>query len=392
MPPKRSTKNPPALKPKGKVAKKQSTSRQTKVKVKAVPLPKKKTNKSYKPTGKLKIQGLDRTEVKVGFTGVHPLDPPTVESVRQGSNGMCIGSVFNSGKASAQEEQFRKFLIRYLQLLKTRLQPAMGFAPMMPCEPFTLLVLARRNSGKSYLCNRLVRNCMMTRTVDYATGNIVQAMKSKQYFKEKIFVSQTAKLDQSMDKSGFDRFICEKEGLIELFKNFHDEYAKGRQDFEPTLVMMDDVTGWLDHTNKHVQRFVTMNRHYKCSMMILAQNTNDCGPSTRNNLSELVLFQILNEFEYRNLKKASHHALWTYYEKVDWTRKYNFLYMTTRPGPVTYFFQRADEPKGKRNRLMFDQTDVTVRLEYMGCCNVSVKSFMKDGTKKTNPVDESNDH
>lgn len=259
----------------------------------------------------------------------------------------------------------KKLAVQYLSQLKTVVKRNTGFCVAWPQDHFSMVVVARRLSGKSTLINKLVEEHLVSKRMDIPSRKLIKS--GMQFFERKVLFKPTAYRDPSLNLSSFDDVFTTRAELESFVTKYYN--AKDDDVFESTLVVMDDVSTWLDsQSHSLVHWFITVNRHFNCSIITVAHNIKNAGPTIRNNASEWILFRCKLDEELKKIEEAFGTSFNEFYDAVDWTVDYNFLYMTLRKGPVTWFFEgrpREGVPKTKRT-MNFNEQDVSVNMKYLG--------------------------
>lgn len=289
--------------------------------------------------------------------------PPQI-SYGETSNGILPESSHGADRMSQMMNE-KKLTVQYLNQLKLVVKRNTGFSVAWPQDHFSMVVVARRLSGKSTLINKLVQEHLVSKRMDIPSRRLVKS--DVQFFTRRVLFKPTAYRDASLDISPFDDVFTTQTELESFISKY--KAAKDDDDFESTLVVMDDVSTWLDsQSHSLVHWFITVNRHFNCSIITVAHNIKNSSPSIRNNASEWILFRCKLDEEKKKIEEAFGTSFEEYYDSVDWSVDYNFLYMTLRKGPVTWFFEgRPKEGLPKTTRVMnFNEQDVSVNMKYLG--------------------------
>lgn len=302
--------------------------------------------------------------------------------VEEGQSALYVPEAMS--ELSSQQDRFdslikeRKLHVQYLQQLKQVNKRNTGFSVAWPQDHFSMVVVARRYSGKSTLIDKLVKEHLVSKRMDWNTRRLVHS--DIQFFERKILFSPTAHRDTSLEADSFDEVYTRQEDL-EVFIARYKNADEGAQ-FPSTLIVMDDVSTWLDsQSHSLLHWFITVNRHYQCSIITVAHNLKNAAPSIRNNASEWILFRCKLDEEKKKIGEAFGTSFDIFYDQVDWSIDYNFLYMTLRKGPVTWFFEgRTKELENKvtQKSMTFNDQDVTVRMRYLGMDTLPSDSTLRD--------------
>lgn len=147
-------------------------------------------------------------------------------------------------------------------------------------DHFLYLIVGRKRSGKSTLALNLLD-----------TAEKLGGLKKK--FDKIWLVSPTAQSDPKFQElveelSKEDQFFPEfnnqtQENIMQRIKLFNSHWTKKRKPHH--LVIYDDVMAFLPHNKKKGQAFnsfMTNQRHFKSSAMILAQRLNELNPLVRS--------------------------------------------------------------------------------------------------------------
>ena len=294
------------------------------------------------------------------------IKPPTI--VKSDRCEIIVPESCATGSDMTLEKIFKEkqLLIEYMQQLRRVNKRNTGFSIAWPQEHFSMLVVARRFSGKSTLIDKLVKEHLVSKRMDWDSKRLMRS--ELQFFERKVLFAPTARRDTSLDCTPFDEVYTTQADLEEFVAKYR--HADENSEFKSTLIVMDDVHTWLDYkSNSAIHWFITVNRHYKCSIIIVAHNIGGVAPSIRNNASEWILFRCKMDEELKKISEAFGTQFDDYYNRVDWSVDYNFLYMTLRRGPVTLFFEgRPKEgiPKDDMKKLSFNEQDVTIKMKYLG--------------------------
>lgn len=156
-------------------------------------------------------------------------------------------------------------------------------------DHFLYLVVGRKRSGKSTLALNLLE-----------TPEKMGGLKKK--FDKIWLVSPTAKADPKMaelveeleqDGQFYENFSIETQNDIhERIKEFNRSWKKKRKPHH--LVIYDDCMAFLPHNKKKghpFNSFMTNQRHFKSSAMILAQRLNELNPLIRSQCDIISYFR-----------------------------------------------------------------------------------------------------
>lgn len=259
----------------------------------------------------------------------------------------------------------RKLYNIYLKELQKIQRRGTGFSICWPQDHFSLLVVARRYSGKSVFVDKLVKEHLVSSRMDISQNRLVKS--KKQFFEQKLLFSPTANRDESLDTSSFDEVYTTQADLERFIQQY--KVATSDQQFPSTLIVLDDTHSWIDFNSRSlIHWFVTVNRHFKCSMIVVSQNVMAIAPSMRNNASEWCLFRCKMDEELLKIAQAFGTNFEHFYNQVNWDEDFNFLYMTLRKGPVTWFFEgKPKEGQLKTpSNLTFIEQDCTLRMKFLG--------------------------
>ena len=266
-------------------------------------------------------------------------------------------------RLQAEKKLYKEYLLQLRRLPKR----VTGFSALWPQSHFSMLICARRYSGKSTLVSKCVKEQWVSWRMDWQTRKLVRS--ENQFFKKKILISPTAYRDSSIDISSFDEVYTSKQDFEDLMQKYKD--ARPGQEFESTLIVLDDIHTWLHfNTKSMIHWFITVNRHYDCSLAFLTHNIKGSAPVIRNNASEYVVFRVAVEEELKRMEEAFGAKFEEFYNMVDWSKPFNFLYMTLRLGPKTYFYEgrggEDDTTEVDPDSLDFNHEDCTMRMRYLG--------------------------
>lgn len=258
----------------------------------------------------------------------------------------------------------RHLYVEYLKRLKKMIERCTGFSAVWPQDHFSMVVCARRRSGKTTFMDKLVKEHLVSYRMDHSNGGHTLVRSKNQFFKKRILVSPTAFKEHGMDTSSFDEIFTSGAEL----NNFLVKYKNNpKEEFENTLLVLDDTHSWLDHhSGSLILWFITVNRHYNCSVIAATHNIRSLAPVIRNNASEWVLFRTRLDEELHKIQEAFGTSFEEHYNEVNWSEPFNFLYMTLRDGPTTWFFEgKASGTKFCKPKT-FNEEDCTIQMRYLG--------------------------
>lgn len=144
--------------------------------------------------------------------------------------------------------------------------------------PYSCVIASKRNSGKTFLCNYLIKHFHDNKLFDYY-----------------VLFSQTAHISGDFgclpDKSKFQEFTKEK--LDKIFA--YQEKAKNSKKPKQCLIILDDIVGAMNNDfTGLINKIFTLGRHYNISIIVLTQFLKRViTPTIRNNIDYL-FFSINN--------------------------------------------------------------------------------------------------
>lgn len=251
----------------------------------------------------------------------------------------------------------------YVSRLKGISKAIPSWSVVWPQSHFTMGCIASRFSGKSVLIDKLCSYHLVSRRFDLEKQKLVRSR--KQFFERKILFAPTAFQDESLNHRVFDEVYTTRLDLEKFLAQYYRLPPDKKSDLPSTLIVLDDVHRWLNHeAHSMMDWFVTSNRHYNCSIIAIAQNVKSFAPSMRNNFSDLIMFRCRLDEERKKITAAFGTNFDSYYNIIDWNKKYNFIYMSIRKGPITWIFE--GNPVKHREDLMFHERDVTIQLKFLG--------------------------
>ena len=213
--------------------------------------------------------------------------------------------------------------------------------PILPKPPTSMLFIMSSGGGKSNLISNLV-----FRPEYY--GDI---------FEKIIFVSPTVERDQSTqpfmreemedivtirpDPQNMDQIIHD---FIETTKNEYDVKDPDKPDPPMSLLILDDISGYLRRTDL-VVNLISRNRHFLASLMISNQTLKDLPRQTRTLCKAVFLSRCTSMIEQKVILEewggkfagGEQQMLEIWNEAT--SEKYNFLYMNWEDETNPRFFQ-----------------------------------------------------
>lgn len=206
----------------------------------------------------------------------------------------------------------------------------------IPQPPFRLVVVAPSNTGKSIMVSNLISS---------------DSFPYKKYFKDNIFIfSPTFKMG-SMEgmtnikkENVFDTFntevlnsiVSEQKSLIETY---------GKKKCSDILIVLDDVVGELDAKRKEfLKKSYFGLRHFKGSIILLAQQYKAIPKPVRMNCSDSIFFEVANEAELGNITEE---------QNIEKERFLNIYDYATQVQPYSFLCIRHKHPKKTRYQLRF---------------------------------------
>lgn len=159
-------------------------------------------------------------------------------------------------------------------------------------DHFLYLIVGRKRSGKTTLALNLLE-----------TPETVGGLKKK--FNKIYLISPTAKNDDKLKplvdelsetNQYYDTFDNEiQKDIMNQIKEYNDQWKSEKRKGKPHhLVIYDDCLAFLPHNKKKGQffnSFMTNQRHFKCSCMILSQRLNELNPLIRSQCDIISYFR-----------------------------------------------------------------------------------------------------
>lgn len=159
-------------------------------------------------------------------------------------------------------------------------------------DHFLYLIVGRKRSGKTTLALNLLE-----------TPEAIGGLKKK--FNRIWLISPTAKNDDKLkplveelseSDQYYDTFDNEiQKHIMDQVKQYNEEWKSEKKKGKPHhLIIYDDCLAFLPHNKKKGQffnAFMTNQRHFKCSCMILSQRLNELNPLIRSQCDVISYFR-----------------------------------------------------------------------------------------------------
>ena len=201
-----------------------------------------------------------------------------------------------------------------------------------PERNFASIIVSKRASGKSFLCNYLIKNFHDNKRFDYY-----------------IVFSQTSHLSNDFScipkKQHFKVF---NEEIINKVFNFQEKYRKTKKP-KNCCIIIDDCIGGIGNEFKILlDKLYSLGRHYLCSIITLSQiGKNVITPTMRNNV-DIWMFSINNR---NTMDVIYENVIWqgnrqSFYKFVqENTTNYRFIiYDNTKSTSNDYYIIKAEDP------------------------------------------------
>ncbi len=187
---------------------------------------------------------------------------------------------------------------------------------------FVLGIIGKRHTGKSVLATNLLLNPNMLNRENYQTAFIVSPT---------ILQDKTAEhLRRAFPSTIFPQYT---DGLIRDIINYQKSYEDKER---PKIVLMlDDMVGL---KTPYLNALSTKSRHYQTSIIQISQNSKHLHKITRNNLTNVILFNTHNKKEFEDMYESwgSLYGSPKYFKKLlDYATRqpYHFLHLDLQAHP-----------------------------------------------------------